>query len=436
MIQFLAVSKKYGEEITAVEDISFEIADGEFVFLVGPSGSGKTTLIRMLIREELPSEGKIFFHDHDITTFKPNQVYQLRRKIGVIFQDFKLITELDAYENVAFAMQVAGRSDKEIKENVPYLLDIVGLSHRMHFFPKQLSGGEQQRVAIARSIANNPKLLIADEPTGNLDPESAWDVVQILNKINNWGTTVLMSTHGSDIVNTLNKRVIKMENGKVVRDMMKGTYEDLDDFSLKIVTSTGNENAAKTSRKLSPTDDDADTTDDTDESEESTDDNDEKKTSDEETDSKEGTEKTTGDGEPRDDEESQDDEESRQSVTKREDKKLKQISFSRKKKVKKGRGLSPAQDDKIEDGKAQDKDMEKNILAQFEEEEDDADKDTPKGVSLPNLGLTDRQTQILNEAGFEEDQEIINLTRKDLKKIEGFTKRDIDTILKKIKKIK
>lgn len=238
MIQFLSVTKEYtGGDIVAVEDISFDVDDGEFVFLVGPSGSGKTTLIKMLIREELPSSGKIFFDDSDITRFKTRSIYQLRRQIGVIFQDFKLIPELNAYENVAFVMEVAGRSEKEIKAQVPYLLDIVGLSDRTHFFPKQLSGGEKQRVAIARAMANNPKLLIADEPTGNLDPESAWDVVQILAKINNWGTTVLMSTHGSDIVNTLHKRVLKLEGGKLIRDDMKGTYEELDDFSLKVISS-------------------------------------------------------------------------------------------------------------------------------------------------------------------------------------------------------
>jgi cell division transport system ATP-binding protein len=256
MIQFLTVTKKYSGDIRAVEEISFEISDGEFVFLVGPSGSGKTTLIKMLIREELPSSGKIFFGDEDITRFNRNKVYTHRRRIGVIFQDFKLIPDLNAYENIAFVMEVAGRSDKEIKEHVPYLLDIVGLSHRMKSFPRQLSGGEKQRVAIARAMANNPKLLIADEPTGNLDPESAWDIIQILSKINNWGTTVLMSTHGSDIVNTLNKRVLKMQDGYLVRDDIRGTYEEIDDFSLKVMKSTSEKlilnNQTETSSKESP----------------------------------------------------------------------------------------------------------------------------------------------------------------------------------------
>lgn len=257
MIQLISVSKRYGPEITALEEVSLEIQEGEFVFVVGPSGSGKTTLNRLLIREELPSTGKVYFEDEDITRFKRKQVYNLRRKVGVIFQDYKLIPELDAYENVAFAMEAAGRSDKEIKENVPYLLDIVGLSHRMHFFPRQLSGGEQQRVAIARAMANNPRLLIADEPTGNLDPDSAWDIVQILSKINNWGTTVLMSTHGSDIVNSLHKRVLRMEGGKIVRDDYRGSYDEVDEFSLRVLdasrkktkkskTAVGNEKAKPT----------------------------------------------------------------------------------------------------------------------------------------------------------------------------------------------
>lgn len=236
MIQFISVTKKYPGNIEALYDVSFEIQEGEFVFLVGPSGSGKTTIIKMLIREELPTEGQIYFDDDEITRYNRKKVYQLRRKIGVIFQDFKLINELTAYENISFAMEAAGKSDKEIKDNVPYLLDIVGLTHRMKSFPYQLSGGEKQRVAIARAMANNPKLLIADEPTGNLDPESSWDIAQILFKINNWGTTVLMSTHGSDIVNSLHKRVIRMQNGGIVRDDYKGSYDDMDEFSLKILS--------------------------------------------------------------------------------------------------------------------------------------------------------------------------------------------------------
>lgn len=237
MIQFVTVSKKYDNNYEALNEINFEVQDGEFAFLVGPSGSGKTTIIKLLIREEVPSNGKIYFDDQDITKFNRQQVYTLRRKIGVIFQDFKLINELTAYENIAFVMEAAGKPEKEIKENVPYLLDIVGLSSRMKAFPEQLSGGEKQRVAIARAMANNPKLLIADEPTGNLDPETAWDIAQILYKINNWGTTVLMSTHGSDIVNSMHKRVIRLQKGEIIRDDYKGGYDDVDEYSMKIITS-------------------------------------------------------------------------------------------------------------------------------------------------------------------------------------------------------
>lgn len=225
MVEFRNVSKVYDGHLPAVEDVTFDIKTGEFVFLIGPSGSGKTTVIKMLIRDEVPSNGSIFFNDVDITRLSRRKIYKLRREIGVIFQDFKLVQDKTAYENVSFAMEAAGKKNKEIKEAVPYVLDIVGLSNRMQSFPRQLSGGEQQRVAIARAIANNPKILIADEPTGNLDPASAWDIVQVLTKINNWGTTVIMSTHGTDIVNSLNKRVVQMDKGKIVRDDNKGQYE-------------------------------------------------------------------------------------------------------------------------------------------------------------------------------------------------------------------
>lgn len=242
MIQFLGVSKIYKvkpKPIVALDDISFEINDGEFVFLVGHSGSGKTTILRQLIREELPTEGKIFFDDVDITRLNRTGIYKLRRQIGIIFQDYKLIEEKNAYENIAFAMEAAGMPDKQIKDTVPYVLDIVNLSDRAEAFPAELSGGEKQRVSIARAIVNNPKVLIADEPTGNLDPDSAWDVVQVLDKINKWGTTIIMSTHGTDIVNSLQKRVLKLEKGKLVRDDKKGGYSEADEFALKVLKSTG-----------------------------------------------------------------------------------------------------------------------------------------------------------------------------------------------------
>lgn len=236
MIQYQDVSKKYGGDIVAVEDLNFQVEEGEFLFLVGSSGSGKTTVIRLLIKEENPTSGKIYFEDSEVTNLRRQHIYNLRRKVGVIFQDFKLIPELTAYENISFAMEAAGKSDSEIEEKVPYLLEIVGLENRFKSFPYQLSGGEKQRVAIARAMANNPKLLIADEPTGNLDPDSAWDILQILSKINSWGTTVIMSTHESDFVNALHKRVIKLEGGRIVRDDSQGNYfEDLDEYSIKIL---------------------------------------------------------------------------------------------------------------------------------------------------------------------------------------------------------
>ncbi len=225
MIQFHQVIKKYPDNDFVLGEVNFVVEEGEFIFLIGPSGSGKTSLIRMLIREEVPTAGKIFFDDYDITKLSRNNVYKLRRQIGVIFQDYKLIPDKNTYENVAFAMEAAGRTTAEIEETVPYVLDIVGLADRAEAFPEQLSGGEKQRVAIARAVANNPRVLVADEPTGNLDPASAWDIVQILSKINNWGTTVIMCTHGSDIVNSLNKRVVQLNSGQIVRDDSTGRYE-------------------------------------------------------------------------------------------------------------------------------------------------------------------------------------------------------------------
>lgn len=409
MIQFLSVSKNYGSEITALQDISFEIQEGEFVFLVGPSGSGKTTLIRMLIREELPTEGKIFFHDSDITRFKRNQVYQLRRKIGVIFQDFKLIPELNAYENIAFAMQVAGRSDHEIKENVPYLMDIVGLSKRMHFFPKQLSGGEQQRVAIARAIANNPKLLIADEPTGNLDPESAWDIVQILSKINNWGTTVIMSTHGSDIVNTLHKRVIKMEHGKMIRDVMKGTYDEVDDFSIKVMTS----NLDDSQNNQKPTDE---------------------QTTPEEIVEQQIFAEQQSDADPEQETSAKSDiplasiaqTDEQKPVNK--PKKLKQISFNKEKKKAK---------------KEQEQSLEEKVLAAFENDEtanqvgqtldNKADNTKKTSTDISSLDLNVKQRELLVSAGYSDLSKFKTLNNKKLNKIDGLSKKDIEKITKIIK---
>jgi cell division transport system ATP-binding protein len=252
MIQFLQVTKIYNTKpkpIIALDDVSFEINEGEFIFLVGNSGSGKTTVLRQIIREELPTKGKIFFEDEDITQMKRADIYKLRRQIGTVFQDYKLIEEKNAYENVAFAMEAASFPQKEIEETVPYVLDIVNLSDRAESFPDELSGGEKQRVAIARALVNNPKLLIADEPTGNLDPDSSWDVVQVLDKINKWGTTVIMSTHGTEIVNSLQKRVIKLEKGKLIRDDKKGEYDKEDEFALKVLKSEEKDEKAKEQEK-------------------------------------------------------------------------------------------------------------------------------------------------------------------------------------------
>jgi cell division transport system ATP-binding protein len=223
MIEFDHVTKIY-QDITALNDICFKIAEGEFTFLVGPSGSGKSTIIKLLIKEEEPTSGKIFFYDADITKLRGAPVSKLRREIGVVFQDFKLLPQKNIFENIAFALEVSGKTKKDIEETVKYVLELIGLYERKEAFPHEISGGEKQKIAIARAIANNPKLLIADEPTGNLDPESSWDIIQLLLKINEWGTTVIMATHGSEIVNSLGKRVIQLDKGKIVSDNKEGNY--------------------------------------------------------------------------------------------------------------------------------------------------------------------------------------------------------------------
>ncbi|HHV74368.1 MAG TPA: cell division ATP-binding protein FtsE [Thermoanaerobacterium sp.] len=224
MIKFVGVSKKYKNDIIAVSNINFTIDNGEFVFLVGPSGAGKSTILKLLLREESPTTGSIFVDKKDITKLKRKEVPYLRRNIGVVFQDFKLLPNKTVYENIAFALQIVEAEPKYIRRRVPMVLSLVGLSERANSYPQQLSGGEQQRVSIARAIVNEPSILVADEPTGNLDPDTSWEIVKLLSEINKRGTTVIMSTHAKDIVDSMKKRVIALEKGNIVRDEMRGVY--------------------------------------------------------------------------------------------------------------------------------------------------------------------------------------------------------------------
>jgi len=224
MIIFNEVSKYYPEGTAALDKVTFSVSPGEFVFVVGPSGAGKTTLVKLLTREELPTEGEIRFGDREVTSLSPREIIQHRRDLGVVYQDYKLLPKKTAFENAALVLDVLGRPDHEIKELVPHVLSLVGLEERADHFPPQLSGGEQQRLAIARALVHEPKALIADEPTGNIDPESAWAVVKLLEKINKMGTTVLVATHAAHIVNKLNHRVVELERGKVVRDQKGAKY--------------------------------------------------------------------------------------------------------------------------------------------------------------------------------------------------------------------
>ena len=218
------VSKEYDNGARVLDDISLTINKGELVSIVGHSGAGKTTLIKMLLAEDSPSEGTVFFNSDNIHELRGRDITNYRRKVGVVFQDFRLIPNKTAYENVAFAMEAAGRHDDEIEIDVPHVLDLVDLKGKMHHFPHQLSGGEQQRVAIARAIINRPEIIIADEPTGNLDPLNTYDIVQILKKVNDLGTTVILTTHNKGIVDNLGRRVITMENGKITRDQKSGKF--------------------------------------------------------------------------------------------------------------------------------------------------------------------------------------------------------------------
>lgn len=233
MIRFEQVTHQFHTGVVALDNINLEIVPGEFVFVVGPSGAGKTTLLRLLLRELIPTQGKIFFLEENLTTLKPKQLPQLRRKIGAVFQDFKLLPDLTVGENVALALQIQNRKEQEINQAVEEALKLVGLSERSAMFPLQLSGGETQRAVIARAVIGNPDLLFADEPTGNLDPETAWQIVDLLRQIQAAGKTVIMATHNEGIVNAVKGRVIHLDKGKVVSDEKQGKYKKKEKKSAK-----------------------------------------------------------------------------------------------------------------------------------------------------------------------------------------------------------
>ncbi|NLW07669.1 MAG: cell division ATP-binding protein FtsE [Clostridia bacterium] len=224
LIQFFNVSKIYTPDIVALDNISLKIDKGEFVFLVGPSGAGKTTFIRLIFRQEIPSKGQIIVGGRSIARLKRNEIPYLRRNIGIVFQDFRLLSDRSIFENVAIALEVLETAPREIKIKVEKALSQVGLSSKARMFPHQLSGGEQQRAAIARAIVNNPRILIADEPTGNLDPATSAEIMKLLEEINHLGTTVIMASHAQDIVNRMKKRVVALDRGRLVRDSREGEY--------------------------------------------------------------------------------------------------------------------------------------------------------------------------------------------------------------------
>jgi cell division transport system ATP-binding protein len=224
LLSFNKVSKTFGKQVKALDNVSFKVEDGEFVFLVGPSGAGKTTLIRLIIRDLLPTSGTIKLDELDLTKIKPAEIPKLRRQIGVVFQDFKILQDRTIAENVAMPLEITGQSSHDTMHKVKEVLQIVGLEDKLHYFPVQLSAGELQRAAIARAIISAPKILLADEPTGNLDPVTSWEILKILKEINKMGTTVIMSTHNMDIVNSMKKRVIQFKKGTVVKDEATGRY--------------------------------------------------------------------------------------------------------------------------------------------------------------------------------------------------------------------
>lgn len=220
------VMKQYKNGVTAVYDINLTVNKGEFLFIMGSSGSGKSTLIKLLYREEKPNKGEITLAGINVAKLKNRKVYKLRRKLGIVFQDFRLLPKLTVYENVAFTLDILGLKKDEVREKTLKALDLVGLKNKVKDYPDQLSGGEQQRVVIARAIVNEPKLLLCDEPTGNLDPKTSMEVMNVINEINKLGTTVIMATHNMDIVKKFKKRVVLMENGKIKKDYKEGTFKN------------------------------------------------------------------------------------------------------------------------------------------------------------------------------------------------------------------
>ncbi|MCR4436376.1 MAG: cell division ATP-binding protein FtsE [Clostridiales bacterium] len=226
MIEFRGVTKKYPNGTVALKNINLKVMKGEFAFIIGSSGSGKSTLIKLILKEEDATEGEIHVNGYSVSTMGRKQVPYLRRSLGVVFQDFRLLPNKTVYENVAFGMQITEALPREIRRQVPMVLGLVGLSKKANVYPSQLSGGEQQRVALARALINKPALLVADEPTGNLDPETSWEIMKLLTEINHRGTTVLVATHEKTIVDAMKKRVIALDRGVMVRDEQKGIYED------------------------------------------------------------------------------------------------------------------------------------------------------------------------------------------------------------------
>lgn len=226
MIEYKNVVKEYTNGVLATDHTSLKIEQGEFVYVVGPSGAGKSTFIKMMYHQEVPTSGEIKVNEYELEKMKNSEVPYLRRELGVVFQDFKLLPRLTVFENIAYALQVIEKEPEEVQKRVVRVLDLVGLSHKADSFPNELSGGEQQRIAIARAIANKPSILIADEPTGNLDPETAEGIMEIMERINNDGTTVVMATHNSYIVNEYKHRVIEIADGRIIRDQEGGEYED------------------------------------------------------------------------------------------------------------------------------------------------------------------------------------------------------------------